>query len=532
MTNISAYPGDTNVNSHLQAKRSFTYLWLIFVLIAAIAGIADITHFQKLPEQFIGHGDQANTAIVARNMAEGRGAVTDSVWLMTNGGISGNAIPQPESYWSIYVAFIISIFFRLFGDNFAALLLPAVLAKTAIAGLATAITLRLTKNTIAGLATASFLLMHPAMTAYVNGLSDIYLTLCVLVTCILLISATRSPSRYKYLVIGIVIGIAIGIKPSGGLLVGLLLCCFMLSGNFQGLLARAGLAGIGILLGLAPVMYHNQQAFGSIISPAYALVGEAGRITYVTGDHNRGLFDPEPLQASTENPSDIKSRLGQNISYAILFIRTFHAGDIVPAWQLPFIFLAILLMLRQIRTLSFFRDTSYENQFFSLAMLMLAAGVALGIVIHTESRYWNFLVPLLMVVTACTMVRISKYLPLFVVITSIFSFMLVQRYYVPIKIPDGMALAKSKIPANAVVLTPDPWEFSFHTRLKAVVLPYTKKPEILRDISERYHAEYIVLIDGNIRNAFYSPLLEGHLPNYLSAVYRDQHLVIAKFNWQ
>ena len=55
----------------------------------------------RSPDTFIGHADEANLANLAQNIANGKGAVVDTAWLYTNGGIPGEKLPQPEPYWSV-----------------------------------------------------------------------------------------------------------------------------------------------------------------------------------------------------------------------------------------------------------------------------------------------------------------------------------------------------------------------------------------------------------------------------------------------
>ncbi len=62
----------------------------------------------------IGHADQAHTALVARNIAEGRGAVSYALWLLRDLPADQTRV-YGENYWSIYVAYYISFFFQVMG---------------------------------------------------------------------------------------------------------------------------------------------------------------------------------------------------------------------------------------------------------------------------------------------------------------------------------------------------------------------------------------------------------------------------------
>jgi 4-amino-4-deoxy-L-arabinose transferase-like glycosyltransferase len=506
--------------------------WLIFVISAIFSGIADITHFRDLPEQLIGRSDQANTANVARNIIEGKGATTDAIWLLTDGGIPGNAIPQPESYWSVYLAYIVAISFSLFGAGLKSLLIPAVIAKTATAALAAFVTLKIGKSFLAASACGAFLLFHPVMTSRLNGQSDIYLTLCILAALMLLISGILSGSRLKFLAFGVCTGIAIGIKPSGGLLIGLLVAYLLFSGSIKESAPKIGLAMIGVTIGVAPFILHNETYFGTTTGPGFGLVSEAARISYLTSDHNKGFFDPEPFPTAFNEQSATSPKGSQSVSNINQFIVNLANGELIPSWQMPFIFLLMTSTIINLRSFRFLGEKNFESQFFYQTILLTSGGVLLGFAVHFEARYWNFLVPLFTVITTITMVRTSKYLPWFMIGITAFAFFLDQRYFTPVAIPAGFAKAQRLLPSGAVVLTPEPWEFAFHTHLKAVVLPYTDKPDVIEGISKRYQAEYLVIIDDNIRHEFYRPIVNGHLPSYLTPVFQDDSLLVAKFNWK
>ena len=75
-----------------------------FAIMAIASALIQIRPFVVSPERFIGIHDAADLAMVARNIAEGNGAVVDSVWLLKGGGLPGNEVTHPEAYWSIYVA--------------------------------------------------------------------------------------------------------------------------------------------------------------------------------------------------------------------------------------------------------------------------------------------------------------------------------------------------------------------------------------------------------------------------------------------
>jgi hypothetical protein len=83
--------------------------------------------------------------------------------------------------------------------------------------------------------------------------------------------------------------------------------------------------------------------------------------------------------------------------------------------------------------------------------------------------------------------------------------------------------------AKETVLTSDPWEFSFHSKLRTVALPYTSKDTVLLAVAERYGAEYIAIVDKTIRHEKYRPLLNNQFPDYLEPFYQSSNLILVKF---
>jgi hypothetical protein len=90
--------------------------------------------------------------------------------------------------------------------------------------------------------------------------------------------------------------------------------------------------------------------------------------------------------------------------------------------------------------------------------------------------------------------------------------------------------ADAVIPQDATVLTSNPWEFSFHTRRKSVVVPYNPKPEVLLEVARRFSADYLVIINNDTRNPEPKRLLEEDMPAFLNIVHRSSDLVIAKID--
>ena len=479
--------------------------WVTFAVIALISAVSDITKFADLPPQFIGHADQANTAIVARNIAEGKGAVVDVIWILTNGGIPGNEIPIPEPYWSIYVAGIVSFFFFLFGSSLTSMLVPAVLMKISIAAIASGITLRFTKSAYAAFAVAVPLLYHPMLTQRVNGLSDIYLTFFVLSSAIILAYAISRNSIRFFLLVGLLIGIAIGVKSSGLLLLGLLIGYLVFSGQAVVASGRLVVATIGLVLGLLPLTLHNYHAFDSVVSPGSILVKEGGRIRLSTLDFNAGFFSPDSVSPG-ETSFNLQTRLAVAKMHFEGFSRAVAKGFLVPLYFFPFLILGVFFVVFSIRSIFLYKDTDVEHIFSYISVQILIAALVLACAVHWEARYWNFAVPFIVILSVLSVTRLTKNRVILaalcatITVGSLWSYADELRSFKPRGIPRHYERVVDILPRDAIVFSSDPWEFSFHTRLKSVMLPYTDSDEVLKTLSKRYGVGYIVIMGDQIRH--------------------------------
>lgn len=512
-----------------------TFFWLVFISMAIVSVVADLTKFTDLPPQFIGHADQANTAVLARNIAEGRGAVVENIWILTDGGIEGNSIPAPEPYWSIYVGGIVAFFFLLFSASLTSMLIPATLMKMCIAGIAAGVTLRISKSSLAAAAVAVALLYHPVMTNVVRGLSDVYLTFFMLSTAVVLVYAIRRDSPWMFLLAGLLTGAAIGTKPSGLLLVGLFLGYLAFSGHAIKALGRLAVVCIGALAGLMPLFVHNYQAFGSIVSPASLLMKKAGVIKLLTADHNAAFFDPEPYPG-IETVDRLESTIVLAQQHLTDFFLALTRGELVPYFLYPFIIVGLFTTIFSIRSFFMYKDASFERLFAYFSAQMVIAGLVLACVVHWEARYWNFLIPFLVVLSVVAIAKLTERKPIFAISYAImlagtfWAFAQEINNFQPKPIPPVYAKAASLIPEDAVVFSNDPWQFSFHAQRKTVMIPYTDSDSAVLSLSKRYNVQYIVVITGQLRHPHFTPMLTGDFPDYLEPTYSNRFLTVAKFN--
>jgi 4-amino-4-deoxy-L-arabinose transferase-like glycosyltransferase len=501
--------------------------WLAaFALAFALAPLVHVRPRADGRESFIGHGDQAAMADVARNLAEGRGPVTDAVWLLRDGGIPGNQVTGPDPYWSPYLPALVAPFFRVLGATREVVVLVASLHLLAIAGLAAHWARRLCGSRLAALAVALFLLYQPVMTERLGGLFDLYLSCYVALSGTLLIQAIERDSSRLFLLAGLAAGVALGIKVSGALVAGCAAAFFLIPPHWARL-RRALPYGLGAALGVGPLLAFNLWSFGSPVPPGLRLVREGLVTTYVVRDHYRAYYDPEPVAHSPQQIQ--RARATMLKSRPKRFARELLKGAVVP-WSvlLPAGWYALGERLRRRRAPP---PSRAERLFRRGSGLLLAGGALLAFAVELEARYWNFLVPPLAVLGAVGVARTARPLLWLALLHSLWlgwgrweSF----RYW---KTPPAYEVVRQLVPADAVVLTQFPLQHAFHTRRRSVALPYTSKRQVLREVAERYGAEYLVIVRADARHRFYDPIEQGQFPPWLERVHYAPDLVVGRLRF-
>jgi 4-amino-4-deoxy-L-arabinose transferase-like glycosyltransferase len=526
MKHTQALPFDWN---NITTRQFVLFAAAILVLIT----IADVFPFTHGEVRFIGHGDQADMAIVARNIAEGRGAVVDTVWLLRDWGMSYHGISHPEDYWSIYLASFVSLFFSLFGATREMVLLSASLAKTLAAVICAVWVWRETdRDWLATTFVLLFVSLWPSMIDNVTGYSDMALTACAVASLSLFALAASTSRRYLYLGAGLVMGMGIGIKPSAWLFFGVPLFFLLVrprtllkNYNFPILIA-------GLLIGCSALIYHNYtnyRTLGIFAPPAYNLVHEAADIRYASGSHDAAFYSPEPVAAAVaDNAKGAKYYLKSLTNWVK---KGFFRGELVP----PFILFFFLLYLWQRRQSLAppFAATSAADLFAICAVLMVFAGAVLALVVHYESRYWNFLLPLMAVPAAIAMSKTVRPVLAIAVLFVIAYGVLTYATDKDEAIADPLYATVSKtIPGGKSVIVNNPLEFTFHTRIKSVMEPYTDKPSVILKLAQKFEVEYLVILRKNVRHPIYMDILNGKIGSeWLEPVVHNDDLYIAKFRF-
>jgi 4-amino-4-deoxy-L-arabinose transferase-like glycosyltransferase len=538
---------ETNVSimSYVKARPIESTAFLIFSFVCAYL----VTLLNLEDNLLIGNADQSNMANLARNIAEGNGAVVDNVWLMTGGGLPGNNVTHAEPYWSVYVAAIISPFFKAFGASRFTLILPALLINITIAGIvAWIIDKSAPKSRLTVILGFVLSLFSIPMLSNITGFSDIYLTFFMLLTGLALVYAIYLKDWKLFFLAGIFSGIAIAIKPSGLLLLGIWPVYFVFMNNRISILRNLVIFLFGAAIGLTPYITYNQNNFDTYLSPGLALASKASTIrdSIIKAEkdthkerlsenkwghaHRKGFYDPDATPVlSIENDTSVL-KLDKRINRLKTFIqKSFLWGMLIPIWLMPFVIMGVFEVLLRLKSKESIITRPFDL-FLVFCVLMFVSGFVLGSHVSFEVRYWNYMVPLSIVLAVIGTIRLPKIVSLSLLIFSVYSGAgyLINHEGLKKSTP-AYAKAENFLPDGAKVFTSSPWQFVFHTKIPSVILPYSENPETIQKTANRYGVEYIAIVDNDTKHHYFKPLQQGKTFKYLTLVYRDEHLILYKF---
>jgi len=320
-----------------------------------------------------------------------------------------------------------------------------------------------------------------------------------------MIWAIERQSKIGWFVTGVLAGLAVGMKPTGLIMLGVLVPCIVFAPQRRTVLSQSWILLAGFALAVAPLAIHNYKAAGTVFWPDLRTASSANATFRFGGESwNAAAYDPTIPTSSVHAFSNewCKRRVRSLYGFTEVFL---HPNSIVPMWLLPFVFYAF------VRHMGAWRRAGYVCQrpqdiFVAATFLLTCGAFCLGAMVHVSSRYWNFLVPVFAVVGISVCAKHAREFVVFALLIGVaFSVEQMRRVIDPFDDPRTALVAKyrtldSLIPEKAVVMTSNPWEFSFHTRRLSVVLPYNSKDEVVQDVALRYGVEYLVIIDRDARH--------------------------------
>ncbi len=527
---------------------------------------------------WIGHADYAENAVVARNLAAGRGPVVDYVaqFYRLHPGIT-----HPAETWPLMQPLLTAPFFALLGSQTWVAKLPNLALLLLLTAAGYGFARRWWDHRVAFVA-AGLTLGHPYFFQTVLlPINDLAFTLCTLLTIGWgweaavgsrrsvvgsrqsadddnIVNASgetptaelRTPTAARpALLAGLAAGLLIWSKgPSGVVLLGSLVIALALNEATARWAGRrptwdwrpARWAGIVFALTLAPLLLYHLLTFQALFYSTESTDLWLLRLTTSTSGpaweriYGNYLAGPLPGPALLLNSyADLYSAVGTGIS--AVWTAGISKGEILGGGKPLWLTLAILatgglgwwLAPQRLRGLAL----AWIGAFGGYSVFVLLAW-------HYESRYALALVPWIYLGVAVALVRVHdgiagrgtwgrRAVAGALLLAALAPILLADRDDIA-KLADGSARsdnfaaagrwAAANLPADAVVMTRNPWEFNWYAQRRAVMIPEGGLADI-QAIIRQYHVTYLWL--GGAADSLTAPT---PVRRALAPLYRRPHV--------
>jgi hypothetical protein len=481
---------------------------------------------------FIGHADYADNAVVARNLVNGKGMVTDYVAQFYR---QYPEVSHPADTWPPLQPILIAVAFCIFGISTWGAKIPNLLIMVALGFLIYRWTKQISSPMPALFAVAALLTHDYLFSGVVYPLNDVVFTLLVLIFLRGCLSMLEPGHLRPWLAVmqGIVLAAMTLAKPSG------LLFGFSLFVPLALQIRRGRVAWrIWVLMGAVAIAVYLPWAIRNLLA--------FGLPFYSTEAHDAFVLRYRPpweniYRIYWDNPPGLRDflKMGWDLWLQTTWDElrnlwsTLVSGKVIPPVILAMAVGGALTLRNK------------EARLLWVALPGFAA--YLGFIVsywHVETRYFMPLVPLLIIWAAYFLKQLGQMAsrpvalviaPAALVITLYFQGSNIVndslKYYMsPTAIVEAANWARDNLPRDAVVMTRNPWEFTFHSELRTVMIP-TGTGFDAALVAQTYGARYLQLdhLSNPIR-PYLAPLYKGREPTGFSLVYRNADVLIYAFD--
>ena len=483
-------------------KKDNKILLLLFFVFFFGIGFLMVLHVYKDPN--IGHADGANSAIVARNLAEGKGYTVDHVlyFITYYPGLS-----HPESIWPLGLPTLVALFFRVFGESTFIAKLPNILLFLLFVVTMFCILRRRYNTFIAFFASIFTLINVNLFRVVIEPYHDIGFLIFTHLSFIAM-ALWMVEQKKKYLVLlGLFTGVTILFKQTGLLLPPFFIFIIMLSiikkaekNKVKNILKSTSLFLLIALVVGSPWLIRNTMLFGN---PIYSQARQIGHLIDVPGTQQDEYFriffnDPEPVFEPLKQASIYEKLVLFNLKSWNHISRMLRHDNIVPGVIL-FLFLFGLVLLP---------FNEFEKNLVKINILFIFLYTLFLIyLIHTETRYFLFVIPFISFISAKVLdyfyMQIIKphYKLLYVFILCFLLFYLtfpflslMYKDLSNFSVDPVYSFVEDNTPLNAVVMTRDAPRITWHTGRKTVMVPFGEVSDFYT-IIKSYNVSHVLILN-------------------------------------
>jgi len=472
--------------------------WIFLVLLTVIISLLLI---DIGVHPYIGHGEMAHYPHVASNLLEGKGYSVDYIYHFYNlKFLEGDEISHPDDYFPIGNPTLIAIFFIIFGES---VFIAKITNVFLIFVLSCFIYFIIKKMYNKSIAIFTFLFTVTNVNIFSVATwpyADIGFLLFANISLLSIYFFVKTRELKYCFWFSIFTSLSIYFKQTGLLLVPTFFVVLLYYSikdkiNIKNVIKISFVFSFIILILISPILvreYINQGhiGFGLEVHSSMDKYGpwEEAYSLFQTEDDLPGLLPFHKYGIYTIIRADIKN-------IAIVF-QTFLIHQAI---SVVIIFLALLQLF-------FLRDKDFE---FTLPFIIYVIFYLLFLIFvwHYETRYFIIFFPFVCFLASLCIFRnikqfFSNHLNWIIFISLIILivvFPFLNYYYFTLKenkyetaILESYDWMKENIQEDAVIMTRNPWELTFHTGIKSIVIPYTDYKETMK-LVEKYDVSYIDL---------------------------------------
>ena len=487
---------------------------------------------------FIGRGDYANYATVARNLVAGKGFTVDFI---AQYFIPYESVHHPEDMWPILQPVWMAASFLIFGISQFSARLPNVIFLALLSLASYLIAKKLFNKKVAFWA-GILTLLNTNLILYSTELitSDVAFALLSLIIfylgSLLIIELKNGGANHKkFFLFGILNGLAVLQKPLAIIYLPLYLVIFAIVARkkIRLIFKPVVFSLIGALIFTAPFFIRNLRLFGTFLLPVENYLSYL--IKYTPYEAIFSIYYNNLPSFKTVFDGGFINFLKINFTYFRFGIDTFVYKDLL----IPYTVIVLSLL-----GIGILKTKEQKSLFFPPIIFFLIFSAVMTFYWHYESRYYASFIPLANMLAVYALFFFLEKITnsskvIIVVILALITFLpSVKAIYLglqPKPIDPSLKAyewIRDNTPKESVIYGLGPWELHYHSERAALMIPYNGFGDILY-MAKKHQVNYLVLeFLKEIKRPVLEDLYTGKETPVFSRVYQDpEKVLIYRINW-